>query len=162
MILLPSHLTCCAGFCINVLRIKNSMLQSYNKHIHTACHSQTCYNFYYSVICIITVASKATTSAYFFPLFKASSYFYTTKPDVDSYDASFLYLVSYATSAHISPCSPAKHNISFTCFFLKTIVDCCGYTLSLSLSTTTILNVPLIYFQAKEFEIGILFFEVLS
>ena len=103
MILLPSHITCCAGFCINVLRIKNSMLQSYNKHIHTACHSKTCYNFYYSVICIITVASKATTSAYFFPLFKASSYFYTTKPDVDSYDASFLYLVSYANvCSHIS------------------------------------------------------------
>ena len=96
MILLPSHITCCAGFCINVLRIKNSMLQSYNKHIHTACHSQTCYNFYYSVICITRVASKATTSAYFFPLFKASSYFYTTKPDVDSYDASLRYLVSYA------------------------------------------------------------------
>ena len=40
MILLPSHITCCAGFYINVLRIKNSMLQSYNKHIHTACHGQ--------------------------------------------------------------------------------------------------------------------------
>ena len=66
------------------------------------------------------------------------------------------------TSAHISPCSPAKHNTSFSCFFLKTIVDCCGYTLSLSLSTNTIRNVPLIFFQAKEFEIGILFFEVLS
>ena len=66
------------------------------------------------------------------------------------------------TSAHISPCSPAKHNTSFSCFFLKTIVDCCGYTLSLSVSTTTIRNVPLIYFQAKELEIGILFFEVLS
>ena len=66
------------------------------------------------------------------------------------------------TSAHISPCSPAKHNTSFSCFFLKTIVDCCGYTLSLSLSTTTIRNVPLTFFQAKEFEIGILFFEVLS
>ena len=26
MILLPSHITCCAGFCVNVLRIKNSML----------------------------------------------------------------------------------------------------------------------------------------
>ena len=89
IILLPSHITCCAGFCINVLRIKNSMLQSYNKHIHTACHSQTCYNFYYSVICIITVARKATSSAYFFPLLRASSYFYTTKTDVDSYDASF-------------------------------------------------------------------------
>ena len=103
MILLPSHITCCAGFCINVLRIKNSMLQSYNKHIHTACHSQTCYNFYYSVICIITVASKASTSAYFFPLLRASSYFYTTKTDVDSYDASFPYLVSYANvCSHIS------------------------------------------------------------
>ena len=66
------------------------------------------------------------------------------------------------TSTHISPCLPAKHNTSFSCFFLKTIVDCCGYTLSLSLSTTTILNEPLIYFQAKGFEIGILFFEVLS
>ena len=63
--------------------------------------------------------------------------------------------------AHTSPCLPAKHNTSFSCFFLKTIVDCCGYTLSLSLSTTTIRNVPLIFFQAKEFEIGILFFEVL-
>ena len=98
MILLPSHITCCAAFCINVLRIKNSMLQSYNKHIHTACHSQTCYNFYYSVICIITVASKATSGAYFFPLLTASSYFYTTKTDVDSYDASFFpYLVSLLT-----------------------------------------------------------------
>ena len=48
-------------------------------------------------------------------------------------------------SAHTSLCSPAKHNTSFSCFFLKTIVDCCGYTLSLSLSTT----------------FGILFFEVL-
>ena len=66
------------------------------------------------------------------------------------------------TSTHISPCLPAKHNTSFSCVFLKTIVDCCGYTLSLSLSTTTILNLSLIYFQAKEFEIGILFFEVLS
>ena len=64
-------------------------------------------------------------------------------------------------SAHTSRCSPAKHNTSFSCFFLKRIVDCCGYTLSLSLSTTTIRNVPLIFFQAKEFEIGILFFEVL-
>ena len=62
------------------------------------------------------------------------------------------------TSTHISPCLPAKHNTSFSCFFLKTIVDCCGYTLSLSLFTTTILNVPLIYFQAKGFEIGIFFF----
>ena len=91
MILLPSHITCCAGFCINVLRIKKSMLQSYNKRIHTACHSQTCYNFHYSVICIITVASKATSSAYFFPLLRASSYFYTTKTDVDSYDALFFH-----------------------------------------------------------------------
>ena len=92
MILLPSHITCCAGFCI-----------MYNKHIHTACHSQTCYNFYYSVIWIITVASKATTSAYFFPLLRASSYFYSTKTDVDSYDASFPYLVSYANvCSHIS------------------------------------------------------------
>ena len=66
------------------------------------------------------------------------------------------------TSAHISPCSPAKHDTSFRCFFLKTIVDCCGYTLSLSLSTTTILNVPLIFNQAKEFEIAFLFLEVLS
>ena len=146
---------------INVLRIKNSMLQSHNKHIHTACHSQTCYNFYYSVIWIITVASKATTSAYFFPLLRVSSYFYSTKTDVDSYDASFPYLVSYTTSAHISPCSPEKHDTSFRCFFLKTIFDCCGYTLSLSLSTTTILNVPLIY-QAKEFEMVFLFIEVLS
>ena len=55
------------------------------------------------------------------------------------------------TSTHISPCLPTKHNTSFSCFFLKTIVDCCGYTLSLSLSTTTILNVPLISFQAKGF-----------
>ena len=75
MILLPSHISCCAGFCINVLSIKNSMLQSYNKHIHTACHSQTCYNFCYSVIWIITVASMASTSAYFFPLLRVSSYF---------------------------------------------------------------------------------------
>ena len=67
------------GYCINVLRIKNSMLQSYNKHIHTACHSQTSYNFYYSVIWIITVASKATTSFYFFPLFRASPYFLYNK-----------------------------------------------------------------------------------
>ena len=66
------------------------------------------------------------------------------------------------TSAHISPCSPAKHNTSFSRFFLKTIVDCCGYTLSLSLSTTAIRYVPLIVFQVKEFEIGILFSEVLS
>ena len=66
------------------------------------------------------------------------------------------------TSAHISPCSPAKHDTSFRCFFLKTIVDCCGYTLSLSLSTTTILNVPLIFNQANEFEIAFLFLEVLS
>ena len=51
-----------------------------------------------------------------------------------------------------------KNNTSSSCFFLKTIVDCCGYTLSLSLSTTTILNVPLTFFQAKEFEIAILFF----
>ena len=92
MILLPSHITCCAGFCI-----------MYNKHIHNACHSQTCYNFYYSVICITTVASMATTSAYFFPLLRASSYFYTTKTDVDSNDASFPYLVSYANVyPHIS------------------------------------------------------------
>ena len=103
MILLPFHITCCACFCINVLRIKNSMLQSYNKHIHTACHSQTFYNFYYSVIWIITVASKATTSAYFFPLLRASSYFYATRTDVDSYDASFPCLVSYANvCSHIS------------------------------------------------------------
>ena len=102
MILLPSHITCCAGFCINVLKIKNSMLQSYNKHTHTACNSQTCYNFYYSVIWIITAASKATTSAYFLPLLRASSYFNTTKTDVDSYDASFSYLVSYANVSHLN------------------------------------------------------------
>ena len=103
MILLPSHITCCAGFCINVLRIKNSMLHSDNTHIHIACHSQTCYNFYYSFIWIITVASKATTSAYFIPLLRASSYFYKAKTDVDSYDASFPYLVSYANvRPHIS------------------------------------------------------------
>ena len=80
MILLPSHTTRCACFCNNALRIKNSMLQSYNEHIHTACHFQTCYNFYYSVICIITVASKGSTSACFFPLFGASSYFLKQKP----------------------------------------------------------------------------------
>ena len=27
MIFLPSHISCCAGFCINVLRIKNNMLR---------------------------------------------------------------------------------------------------------------------------------------
>ena len=98
------------------------------------------------------MASKATTSAYFFPLLRASSYFYTTKTDVDSYDASIPYLVSYANvCSHIS-----------VFIFLKAIVDCCGYTLSLSLSTTTILNVPLIFNQAKEFEIAFLFLEVLS
>ena len=36
------------------------------KHIHTACHSQLVTNCNYSVICIVTVASKASTSAYFF------------------------------------------------------------------------------------------------
>ena len=109
----------------------------------------------YSVIYIITVVSKASASACFFPLFRASSYFYKTKTDVDSYvRVVFPYLVSYA-----NVCS---HNTSFSCFFLKTIVDCYGYTLSLSLSTTTILNVPLIFFQAKELEIAVLFFEVLS
>ena len=86
-----TQLTRCACFCIN------SLLQSNNKHIHTACHSQTCYNFNSSVICIITVASKAGTSAYFFLLFRPSSIFlfsrsqqkkrWKTKSDVDSYDA---------------------------------------------------------------------------
>ena len=42
------------------------------------------------------------------------------------------------TSAHTSPCLPVKHNTSFSCFLLKTTVDCCGYTLSISLSTTTV------------------------
>ena len=92
IILLPSHITCCAGFCI-----------MYNKHVRNACHSQTCYNFYYSVICITTVAGKATTSAYFFPLLRASSYFYRTKTYVDSNEASFPYLVGYANVyPHIS------------------------------------------------------------
>lgn len=105
MILLPSHITCCAGFCINVLRIETACS---NRTINTlAIHSQTCYNYYYSVIWIITVASKASTSAYFFPLLRASSYFYSTKTDVDSYDASFPYLVSYANvCSHISVFTP--------------------------------------------------------
>ena len=73
MILLPSHTNRCTCFYINALRIKNNMLQLCN--IHTASHSQTNTNFYYSVICIITVANKASTSAYFFPLFRASCIF---------------------------------------------------------------------------------------
>ena len=38
------------------------------------------------------------------------------------------------TSAHISPCSPVKHNTSFSCFLLtdRTTVNCCGYTHSIS------------------------------
>ena len=66
------------------------------------------------------------------------------------------------TSAHTSPCSHAKRDTSFNCFFLKTTVDCCGYTLSLSLSTASIRNVPLIFFQTKEFVIAFLSFEVRS
>ena len=62
------------------------------------------------------------------------------------------HLVSMETSAFVSPCLPIKHNTSFSFFLLKTTIDCCGYTLSISLSTTMILNLLLIHFQAWEFE----------
>ena len=55
------------------------------------------------------------------------------------------------TPAFISPCLPIKHNPSFSCFLLRTTIDCCVYTLSISLSTTMILNLLLIRFQAWEF-----------
>ena len=61
------------------------------------------------------------------------------------------------TSAHIFPCLPVKHNTSFSWLLLETTVDFCGYTLSISLSTTMILNLLLILFQAREFEMAILF-----
>ena len=61
------------------------------------------------------------------------------------------------TSPHISPFLPVKHRTSFSCFLLRTTVDCCGYTLSTSLSTNMTLNLPLILFQAREFEMAILF-----
>ena len=84
------------------------------------------------------------------------------KPDVRSYGASFFHTwQAMGTSARISPCLPIKHNTSFSCVLLKTTVDCCGYTLSISLSTTMILNLRLILLQAREFEMAILF-EVLS
>ena len=37
--------------------------------------------------------------------------------------------INKQTSAHISLCSPVKHNISFSCFLLadRTTVDCCGF-----------------------------------
>ena len=57
-----------------------------------------------------------------------------------------------ATYAFISPCVPTKHNTSFSCFLLKTTIDCCGYTLSISLPTTMILNLLVIHFHAREFE----------
>ena len=41
-------------------------------------------------------------------------------------------------SAHTSPRLPVKHNTSFICFFHKTTVDFCGYTLSTSLTSTTV------------------------
>ena len=56
------------------------------------------------------------------------------------------------TSAFMSPCVPTKQNTSFSCFLLKTTIDCCGYTLSISQSTTMILNLLLIHFHAWEFE----------
>ena len=152
MILLPSHITCCAGFCI-----------MYNKHIHNACHSQTCYNFYYSVIWIITVASKASNECLFLSTLK--SFFLLL------YNKNRCWFIWRLVSILGKLC---KRLLTYLRVYLQNItlllvasssrqfVDCCGYTLSLSLSTTTILNVPLIFFQAKEFEIGILFFELLS
>ena len=52
------------------------------------------------------------------------------------------------------PCLPVKHNTSFSFFLLRTTVDCCGYTLSISLSTTTVWYsiYPLSFFRRRESE----------
>ena len=55
-------------------------------------------------------------------------------------------------SAFIFPFLTIKYNTSFICFLIRTTIDHCGYTLSMSLSTTMILNLLLIYFPAWEFE----------
>ena len=49
-------------------------------------------------------------------------------------------------------CTYKIKNTSLSCFLLKTTINCCGYRLSISLSTTMILNLLLIHFHAWEFE----------
>ena len=75
-----------------------------------------------------------------------------------SHYGDWLFVVPVATTNWILTLIPPYNNTSFGWFWLRKIVDCCGYTLSISLSTPTgWLNLPLILFQAREFEMAILF-----
>ena len=104
--------------------MKNRMLQSNNKHIHTACHSQST-NFNYSLMCIITAAARLALVPISFHPFELRLFSdfqgrikirRKTKP-----------IFIYATC--VFPYT------SFSCFLLRTKIDCCGYTLSILLST---------------------------
>ena len=125
--------------------------------------------FYCSVINVIRVACEGSSCANFFPLFRSSSIFLFLRSHINlrckgkirccfTRRVVFPYLVSHANvCSHTSPCLPVKHNTSFSCFLLGTTVDCCFYTLSISSATTVTLNLPVILFQGKEFEMAILF-----
>ena len=111
------------------------------------------------------MACDGSSCANFFPLFRSSSIFLFLRSHINlrckgkirccfTRRVVFPYLVSHANvCSHTSPCLPVKHNISFSCFLLRT-VDGCFYTLSISSSTTVTLNLPVILFQAKEFEMA--------
>ena len=125
--------------------------------------------FYCSVINVIRVACEGSSCANFFPLFRSSSIFLFLRSHINSRCKGkirccftrrvvFPYLASHANvCSHTSSCLPVKHNTSFSCSLLRTTVDCCFYTLSISSSTTVTLNIAVILFQAKGFEMAILF-----
>ena len=170
MILLPSRTTRSACLCINASSGQRIACCSYTINTFTP-HAilKLVTKLYCSVINVITMACKGSSSANFFPLFRSSSIFLFLRSHINlrckgqirccfTRRVVFPYLVSHANvCSHTSPCLPVKHNTSFSCFLLRTTVDCCFYTLSVSTSTTVTLNLPVILFQAKEFEMAILF-----
>ena len=76
-ILLPSHTTRCACLCINSSSAQRIACCNYRINIFTphATLKIVVTSFYCSVISIITVACRASSSADFFPLFRSASIF---------------------------------------------------------------------------------------
>ena len=126
MILLPSHTTHCA-FCFWLMHSRwrtgcsNRTINTFTPHVILNLVT----NFNYSLICIITVAVRLALMPISFHLFelRLCSDFQgrmkirrKTKP-----------IFIYATC--VFPYT------SFSCFLLRTTIDCCGYTLSILLST---------------------------
>ena len=141
MILLPSRTTRCACLCINASSAQRIACCSYKINTFTP-HAilKLVAKFYCSVINVITVACKGNSCANFLPLFRSSSIFLFLRLHINlrckgrirccfTRRVVFPYLLSHANvCSHTSPCLPVKHNTSFSCFLLRTTVDCCFYT----------------------------------